>query len=73
MDRKKDKKKITIFTPILWTITTVMWTITFCVNIVTGNLTPVWLALQCATAVLSGAVAVTNFVRYKRDSKDESD
>ena len=72
MDRKKEKKKATIISPILWVVTTIMWTITLCVNITDGEFSPIWIALQCATVIMSGAAAVANYFRYKRDNNDKS-
>ena len=72
MEHKKDKKRTTIISPILWVITTIMWAITVCVNIIDGDIPPFWLALRCATAIMSGAAAVANYIRYKRENNDKS-
>ena len=73
MRNKKAKKKTTIVSPILWAITTILWTITVCINITDVNFPPFWIALQCATVILSGAAAVANYIRYKRDNTDKSE
>ena len=71
MKDKKSKKKVSLYVPILWVFTTAMWIITVVINFTDADFPPFLLALQCATAVISGAAAVANFIRYKR-SKDNN-
>ena len=73
MKDKKVKRKVSAYVPILWVFTTVMWIITVCINFTDANFPPFWLALQCVTAVISGAAAVANYIRYKRSNDEDSE
>ena len=66
MSNPKPPKKVAGYVPILWVIVTVMWVIIACVNSVDTDFPPPSLWLQWATAVISGAAAVANYIRYKR-------
>ena len=73
MKDKKAKKKVSLCIPILWIFTTIMWIITVCINSTDAEFPRFWLALQCATAVISGGAAIANYIRYKRSNGDNSE
>ena len=73
MKNSKAKKKPSIITPVLWAITAAMWTVTACINSTDAEFPRFWLALQCATAVLSGGAAVVNYLKYKRSNDDNDE
>ena len=66
-----NKKKPSIVSPILWTITTALWVVHVCVNSTDAEFPPGLLAFQCATAIVSAGAAVANFIRCKRSNKGE--
>ena len=70
MNGRKAKKKVPYYVPILWAITTVMWIAVVCLNSTDADFSPFWFTLQCATAILSGAAAVVNYIKYKRSNDD---
>ena len=72
MKDKKPEKKMPAYVPVLWLFTTAMWTVVAGVNFTNAEFPRFWLALQCATAALSGAAAIVNYLRYKRGRDDNS-
>ena len=66
MEKKNDKKKVSIVIPIIWTIITAIWIATVCINISSGENPEYLIALQCGAVAASGAAAIANFIRYKR-------
>jgi len=67
------KRNISIAIPILWGIGTVIWIITVSTRIIAGETQGYLFVLQCGCVLSFGAAAVTNFIRYKRDRKNNDD
>ena len=67
----KDTKKIPLFVPVLWFITTGMWTVTFCINFRQIGLEEPLVWLQGATVLASLAAAVANTIRYRNGKEAE--
>lgn len=72
MDKNEIKKKTSVLVPILWTFTTVIWAIAVYINLLADVMPTSLLVLQFFAVISSGAAAIVNFVRYKRDRSDKS-
>lgn len=72
MDKEKNEKNVSIFTPILWMFTTVVWAVAVYRNISTGGTPRYLIALQCCTVIVSCVAAIINFIRYKRSRSSKS-
>ena len=70
MKGKEPKKKIPFYVPILWVFTTVTWIIVAVGNSTVAGFSHGLLAVQYATAILSGGAAIVNYIRYKRGKGD---
>ena len=73
MKDKKPKKRIPFYVPILWVFTTIMWTIVAVANTTVAGFSHGLLAVQYATAILSGGAAIVNYIRYKRGKGDSAE
>ena len=64
-----EKKKISYWVPILWLITTGCWLFVLGADFCCQS-TPEWLVLlHVLTALVSLLAAITNYIRYKNQSK----
>lgn len=66
------RKKISVIVPILWFFTTILWTIIFAGNLSRYGFASGLVLLQGATALISLAATIVNFVRYRK-TKDIQD
>ncbi len=64
-------KKIPLFVPVLWYITTAMWTVAFSINFKWHGLGEPLVWLQGVVVFVSFAAAVANTVRYRIAKEQE--
>jgi hypothetical protein len=65
------KKKVSIFIPILWTITTGIWIVTLCMNLGSDTTPRLLIVLQCVCVLASCVAAIANFIGYRRGKNND--
>lgn len=68
----KETKKIPLFVPVLWFITTCMWTVTFSINFREFGLEEPIVWLQGLVVLTSLGAAIANTVRYRWSKEQDS-
>ena len=65
------EKNVTLFSVVLWGLITACWTGTLCVDFAYKSSPKYLVVLHALTAAVSFAAGVVNFLRYRRQKKDE--